>query len=274
MGFVTPTILPARTVGASTRCAQRVRLGRSATTELRLPKKRTRCVSMTGGPANNSEPNRKDAILDGPFEGHFGTWHLTQGDVDGVLVYRGSLAVCAALTAVGVALGVLRLPTPPHLLDATFFGASIAFGVALQTIHIYMKPMHNLIKGLWVVGFIGAVVLTASPFLPSHSVYQAIIEYPELLLAVGWQFVAMTGLFFKEAICFGRPEALALFGLVPILSGGHFLHLLSPAVERYGLVSFAVIFLFFSARKFLQAPRDDLGDKSVFDHLERGGTLS
>jgi uncharacterized integral membrane protein len=48
---------------------------------------------------------------------------------------------------------------------------------------------------------------------------------------------------------------------------------LPAQAEVGGSIAFAALFLLFAARKFRQNPRDDLGDKSVFDHLERGGTL-
>jgi len=56
-------------------------------------------------------------------------------------------------------------------------------------------------------------------------------EKPELLLASGWVFVALTGLFFKEWACFQRTEASAGFALVPIVTGGHFLGILPPQAE-------------------------------------------
>ena len=45
------------------------------------------------------------------------------------------------------------------------------------------------------------------------------VQRPELLLASGWVFVALTGLFFKEFACFQRWEASALFAILPILTG-------------------------------------------------------
>lgn len=216
---------------------------------------------------------RAEKVIDGPFEGHYGQWNLTQGDIDGVTVYRTSLALCAGLASFGIVSYLLGTNFPPKAWDALFFAASGCFGVALQTIHIYLKPMHNFIKGLWAAGLICSGVLAASPLLSSGAMVTEVLQRPELMLAVGWQFVSLTGLFFKEAVCFGRKEALALFALVPILSGGHFLHLLPSQVESGGAVVFSALFMLFCVRKFLQNPRDDLGDKSVFEHLEKGGTL-
>jgi uncharacterized integral membrane protein len=201
------------------------------------------------------------------------TRNLTQSDVDGVSLYRSSLAICAALTAIGVGTSLAGLPIAPRAYDALYFSAAASFGVSLQTIHIYLKPMHNLVKGLWATGVLCSSVLAISPLLSTGALVSELQLRPELMLAVGWQFVALTGLFFKEAFCFGRAEAAALTLLVPLLSAGHFLRLLPGPVENAGALAFAVLFLFFAARKFQQPARDDLGDKSVFDHLERGGSL-
>jgi uncharacterized integral membrane protein len=199
--------------------------------------------------------------------------NLTQADVDGMSLYRTSLAVCAALSIVGVGASLVQAPVPPRVYDVIFFAAAAAMGLSLQTIHIYMKPMHNLLKGLWGAGVLCAAILAVSPLLTSGSLVTEVQQRPELLLAVGWQFVALTGLFFKEAFYFGRLEASGLTLLVPALALGHFLHLLPATAETLGSAVFAGLFGLFAARKFQQPPRDDIGDKSVFDHLERGGSL-
>ncbi len=87
---------------------------------------------------------------------------------------------------------------------------------------------------LWLSGAIGsaAVLLTS----PSHYLVATAYQDPQLLLACGWVFVALTGLFFKEWACFQRLEASALFALVPVLTGGHFLHILPSEVEKAGSV--------------------------------------
>ena len=75
----------------------------------------------------------------------------------------------------------------------------------------------------------GSVIATASS--PSHHLVLTTYNHPELLLASGWVFVSLTGLFFKEFACFQRWEASALFALVPVLAGGHFLKLFPAPLE-------------------------------------------
>jgi uncharacterized integral membrane protein len=82
---------------------------------------------------------------------------------------------------------------------------------------------------LWAAGAFGAAAVVAAS--PDHNLVLSTFEKPELLLASGWVFVALTGLFFKEWACFQRTEASAGFALVPIVTGGHFLGILPPQAE-------------------------------------------
>lgn len=224
-------------------------------------------------------PGRGDRVIDGPFPGHYGQWSLTQADVDGVLAYRASLAVSAAAAAVAVVLlaagGEGALREQGVLFDLLYFVGIAGFGASLQYIHIYIKPAHDALKAVFGAGAALSLVM-ALVFAIQNGVggfVEAVATQPALMLGVGWVFVAATGLFFKEAVCFGRTEAIVLGLLGPVLSGGHFLGVLDPSFERAGCAAFAATYAFFATRKFMQDPKDDLGDKSVFDHLARGGSL-
>lgn len=215
-----------------------------------------------------------DKILEGPIEGKFGEWYLRQSDANGVLTYRAAVASMAICMSASAALAVTKgADIPSSVYDALYFVNLASFGVALQTIHIYMKPLHNMLKVLWGLGLAASVGLSLSPLLSGNGLVMEVYNHPALLLAIGWQFVALTGLFIKEAACFGRIEAISLIFLVPFLAGGHFLGFLPHAVENYGAIGFAAFFLLFSARKFTQPAKDDIGDMSVFEHLAKGGTL-
>jgi len=217
--------------------------------------------------------DRGSNIVEGPFDGQYGQWSLTQADADGVMIYRVALAVMAlAMSSVATLALTAGSDVPSLAYDALYFTSTAAFGVALANIHIYMKPMHNLLKASWGVGAAASVALCLSPLL-TNGLVQDTYAHPALLLAIGWQFVALTGLFVKEAFCFGRFEALSLIALVPVLAGGHFLGVLPDTVERGGAAAFAALFLLFAARKFMQPARDDIGDMSVFHHLAKGGEL-
>lgn len=103
---------------------------------------------------------------------------------------------------------------------------------------------------LWGSGVVGALAVLALD--PSHHLVTSTFEHAELLLASGWVFVALTGLFFKEFACFQRWEASALFAIVPLLTGGHFLHIVPSNIEHALAVALSSIFVFFAVRKFSQ----------------------
>lgn len=231
--------------------------------------KSSRALSMALGNADS-----EDKILEGPIEGKFGNWYLRQSDANGVLVYRAAVASMSLCMSAAAALAVTKGTEIPSLVyDALYFANLASFGVALQTIHIYMKPLHNALKTLWGLALASSVALSLSPLLSGNGLVVEVYNHPALLLAIGWQFVALTGLFIKEAACFGRFEAISLIFLVPFLAGGHFLGFLPSSLESYGAIGFAAFFLLFSARKFTQPAKDDIGDMSVFEHLAKGGTL-
>lgn len=228
-----------------------------------------RMTQQSTSPSSSSS----EKVLSGPYAGKYGDWYLTKGDATGVQTYRAALAGMSMSAALSILLALsLGRSVSPLVYDALFGVCTISFGIALQTIHIYLRPLHNALKVCWGLGALGSIVLLASP-LTDHSIVMSVQDHPVLLLAVGWQMIALTGLFIKEAACFGRREAAGLIALTPLLSAGKFLNVLPETVEQGGAAVFAVLFLVFAARKFTQPTTDDLGDKSVFDHLEKGGEL-
>mmetsp|Transcript_37617 Transcript_37617/g.88014 ORF Transcript_37617/g.88014 Transcript_37617/m.88014 type:complete len:141 (-) Transcript_37617:149-571(-) len=126
-----------------------------------------------------------------------------------------------------------------------------------------MKPMHDFLKVLWGAGVAGSLGVLALG--ESHSLIMATYEQPALLLAWGWVFVALTGLFFKEFACFQRWEASALFALTPLLTGGHFLGVIGGDVQQGMAIALSAVFTFFAARKFTQPYYADIGDKTIFN---------
>lgn len=231
---------------------------------------RTSRIRATPRMAQASE-GRSSRVIGGPYKGVYGDWLLTQGDADGVLIYRSALLISAASAALGVT-GAYFGATGT-ILDSLFALHTAAFGVALATIHIYMRPMHNALKALYAAGVIGAGVLLATGAGGDAGLVMTVVERPALLLAVGWQFVALTGVFFKESVCFGRVEALALTALLPVLAGGRFLGIVGGTAGEAALVAFVAGYLFFAIRKFGMEAKADLGDLSVFQHIEKQEAL-
>ena len=76
-----------------------------------------------------------------------------------------------------------------------------------MTIHIYMIALHRALQIFWAIGCGAAVWLSLSDSTP---LALAVYNHPLNLMGVGWVFVALTGLFFKEAVCFNRGETKLL----------------------------------------------------------------
>ncbi|MGB0563713.1 MAG: DUF2301 domain-containing membrane protein [Spirulinaceae cyanobacterium] len=200
------------------------------------------------------------------YQGHFGEFSLTKGDRLGVVIYRAGLGVAASCWAIGTVLLLLFGPQTWVLQSLTglFWGFSLGLGVSLATIHIYLVPLHRALQVLWGLGCLGAVWVM---FQTGEPLTLAVYNHSLNLVAVGWIFVALTGLLFKEAFCFNRFEAKFLTAMLPLLLLGHWLNVLAIPVEQGLLGAIALLLLVFAARKFWQEVPQDIGDKSVFIHL-------
>lgn len=201
------------------------------------------------------------------YQGQFGEFTITDADRREVLIYRGALGIMALCFALGVT-GVLRYDLDPTLiqsLDLLYGLFCVALGISLSVIHIYLAPLHRALQIAWLIGCGAAVLIrlqTAQPLALT------VIEHPVSLWGFGFTFVALTGIFFKEAFCFNRFETKLLTPLVPVTILGHLSGWLSVQVEQILLGSWAVLFLIFALRKGIQAIPPDIGDKSVFVYLK------
>ncbi len=197
-------------------------------------------------------------------QGMFGEFTITQRDQREVFTYR--LALCA------VALAELAL-----LLQWQRWGPALAWpwlllmaaglGLALLRIHIYLRPLHLALKLFWLLGCLGGLLLAwrvgADQMLP------VLAREPLWILAVGPFFAALAGVGFKEFFCFQRPEAIGVTLLLPLALLGRLTGLLSPELTIRLLALQAGLLLLLGLRKFPMSAAADVGDKSVFEHLER-----
>lgn len=200
------------------------------------------------------------------YQGQFGEFTIEAHDRREVLIYRSGLMVAAIAFAVAVAIVWLspRLAHPWIWVSGLYSLFCLGLGVSLWTIHIYMKPLHRALQVFWAIGVIAAIAIAhfdPQPF--AVTVYQ----HPATIWGVGFLFAALTGIYFKEAICFNRLETKFLTPLVPVLLLGHLTGLLPVIVERFLLMSWAILFLIFALRKAVQPIPPDIGDKSVFAYL-------
>ncbi|MDZ7954167.1 DUF2301 domain-containing membrane protein [Nostoc sp. DedQUE09] len=200
------------------------------------------------------------------YQGQFGEFTITQSDRTGVIIYRAGLIVAALSFAIGSALILLNNnPTVVTLLTPLYACFSLALGVSLFTIHIYMASLHRTLQVFWAIGSIASVILAITS---SEPLALAVYNQPITLFGVGFIFVALTGIYFKEAFCFNRLETKILTPIVPLLLLGHLVGILPTQAESILLVTWAILFLVFALRKTVQAIPADIGDKSVFTYLK------
>lgn len=203
------------------------------------------------------------------YFGQFGEYTITQTDRQGVIVYRAGLAIAALCFAAGTALALWQGndPSIQTALTSLYFVFCLALGVSLLTIHIYMAQLHRLLQLLWLVGTVAAVDVALQHPEP---LVLTVFQSPNTLWGIGFTFVALTGIYFKEAFCFNRLETKLLTPIVPLLLLGHLFGLMPIYGERALLALWAVLFLIFAGRKVVQEIPPDIGDKSVFDYLKKG----
>ncbi len=200
------------------------------------------------------------------YQGQFGEFTITQSDRTGVIIYRAGLMVAALSFAIGSALVLLNNnPTVFTTLTPLYACFSLALGVSLFTIHIYMASLHRMLQIFWAIGTITSVILAISS---SEPLTLTVYNQPITLFGVGFIFVALTGIYFKEAFCFNRLETKVLTLIVPLLLLGHLVGILPTQGESLLLGIWATLFLVFALRKTVQAIPADIGDKSVFTYLK------
>lgn len=184
--------------------------------------------------------------------------------------YRAGLSVAA----IALLLEILATYSPegfvPHNLlwpaqDFIAVIGCVGLGISLYLIHIYVTPLKRFVQGLYATGFLGGLGLALTQPQP---VTQYVASHPGAVWLVGPLFAAVTGLAFKEGLCYGKAEAAGLFFVTPALMLGHLTGLIPERGQQGLLAAFVVMFTIFAARKYTQAIEDDIGDKSVFELMK------
>ncbi|MEL4894340.1 DUF2301 domain-containing membrane protein [Crocosphaera sp. Alani8] len=202
------------------------------------------------------------------YQGQFGQYTITPEDLRGVKIYRAGLVLSAFSFAVGTGfvLGQGSNFVSITLLTPLFTLFCLGLGISLITIHIYLIPLHRFLQVCWGIGTITAIIFSISCQEP---LALCIYQNPLTLLGIGFMFVALTGIYFKEAFCFNRLETKLLTPLVPVLLLGHLCGVLSVEIEQALLGIWAGLFVIFAMRKSIQPLIPDIGDKSVFTYLKQ-----
>lgn len=198
------------------------------------------------------------------FEGVFGPYRITAEDRREVLGYR-----LALLTVAVAQLAVLLQwrQFGPTLLWPWLLVMATGLGLALRWIHIYLRPLHIALKLFWLMGCLGGLLLALRVGVAGMA--PALAEQPLWILAVGPLFAALTGVGFKEFFCFQRVEAIGVTLLLPVALLGRLSGLISPALSAQLLGAESLLLLVLALRKFPMPAAADVGDKSVFIHLEQ-----
>jgi len=220
------------------------------------------------------------------YQGVYGPWSVDAADIAEVQLYRAGISLSSVSLLAGAATMIGGLPAPAALLNAECVAASLGLGLSLKLIHLYVSEIKLVFQSLWALGTAGGAWLMLTHLETPLPVFVA--EHSWAALCVGPFFAAITGVAIKEGLCYGKAEAAALalvrsprpppcvarsegllresaMQVTPLWMGGHLTGLLPRDAETVLAAAFTLIFTIFSARKFTQAIKDDIGDKSVFE---------
>ena len=202
-------------------------------------------------------------MSDPVFEGVYGSFSITAADRREVGGYR-----LALLTA---AMAQLALLAQWHWLGSSLLWPwwllmAIATGLALRWIHIYLRPLHQALQLFWLLGCLGSALLALR--VGPAQMGAALAEQPLWVLAIGPLYAALAGIGFKEFFCFRRAEAIGVTLLLPGALLGYLVGLLDGRSTLMLLGLEAALLLLLCLRKLPMDAAADVGDKSVFAHLE------
>jgi len=198
---------------------------------------------------------------EGPtYQGRYSSFTITAADELEVTVYRASVTALALAFDVGALSPVLNLSS--EFVDAATLVGALSLGSALLSVHMYLSLIKRTMQLLCAFGSVSGLALFVFA-AHDQSVAAYVHGHPLSVFLVGPFFAALTGLAFKEGACYGKGESIALFFLIPALllstlAGA------SDAAQTSLLFSDAVLLSVWAARKWTQAVKDDVGDKSVF----------
>ena len=200
------------------------------------------------------------------YQGQFGEFTITKQDRLEVIIYRGGLVLAAASFAIASNLFFAQGQAALPAITPLFILFSLGLGVSLWYIHIYLKTLHRVLQGFWLIGTVATIAIAISSDAPL-ALY--IYNHPLTLFGTGFTFAALTGIFFKEAFCFNRTETKILTPIVPLLLLGHMTGIIPVEIEQVLLGIWTIGFSVFAIRKMIQEIDPDIGDKSVFAYLKQ-----
>ena len=197
------------------------------------------------------------------IKGAYGDFIVTSDDKKEVLCYRLSILSCGLFFLIGIAQWVTN---GSNQIWIYIVGMSISIGLSLKWIHIYLRPLHQILIIFWALGCIGLLILSYH-FGVTKLMY-GLRENPKSILLIGPLFASLTGIGFKEFFCFRRIEAIGITIFIPIALIGYLTELTNERFTFTMLVVSSLLLLIMGIKKFNLPAEADIGDKSVFDFLE------
>ena len=197
------------------------------------------------------------------FEGVYGSYTINASDRQEVRRYRIALLV----SGLSMTLGLLHWwQLGGAWAWIWMLPLAVSLGLALQWIHIYLRPLHRTLQLFWLIGCLGwgVLLLQAGP----TEALSTLRVQPLWILAIGPLFAAMAGIGFKEFFCFQRPEAIGLTLLLPLALMGRLLGVINLSTTVTLLSAAALLLVLLALRKFGMDAAADIGDKSVFAYLD------
>ncbi|XP_030547611.1 uncharacterized protein LOC115753227 [Rhodamnia argentea] len=226
--------------------------------------RKARNGSVTCKALSDSSPNPT------VYQGVYGPWTVDPADVREVILYRSGLVTTAAsfVTASSTAF----LPEESWVreiirqnLDLIYTLGAGGLGLSLLLIHIYVTEIKRTLQALWALGVVGSLATYVYLAQPSgENLVHYVVDNPTAVWFVGPLFAALTGLVFKEGLCYGKLEAGILTFIIPTVLLGHLTGLMDDGVKATLLGFWMALFVIFAGRKFTQPIKDDIGDKSIF----------
>ncbi|XP_034674631.1 uncharacterized protein LOC117905583 [Vitis riparia] len=204
------------------------------------------------------------------YQGTYGPWTVDSSDVREVILYRSGLVTAAASFVVAASAAFLPENSLPsnvinENLDLLYTLGAGGLGLSLFLIHIYVTEIKRTLQALWALGVVGSLATYTSLAQPTgENLIQYVIDNPTAVWFIGPLFAALTGLVFKEGLCYGKLEAGILTFIIPTVLLGHLTGIMDNGVKLTLLASWMALFVIFASRKFTQPIKDDIGDKSVF----------
>ncbi|KAF7113170.1 hypothetical protein RHSIM_RhsimUnG0153300 [Rhododendron simsii] len=204
------------------------------------------------------------------YQGVYGPWTVDPNDIREVISYRSGLVTAASSFVIAASTAFLPDDSPlssliKQNLDFFYVLGAGGLGLSLLLIHIYVTEIKRTLQALWALGIFGSLATYFSLAQPAgKNLVQYVIDNPTAVWFVGPLFAALTGLVFKEGLCYGKLEAGILTFIIPSVLLGHLTGIMDDAVKVTLLGVWTALFVIFAGRKFSQPIKDDIGDKSVF----------